>query len=95
YKEHYEIAGDFEFLLRGFIRGNWQFYLLNRPLIFMRSGGKSKFSLKNLRVINQECLLACQENNVKIFPGQLLWRYLPKLLGVLLPILGYFRRFLL
>ena len=95
YKEHYEIAGDFEFLLRGFIKGNWQFYLLNRPLIFMRSGGKSKFSLKNLRVINQECLLACQENNVKIFPGQLLWRYLPKLLGVLLPVLGYFRRFLL
>lgn len=94
YKEHYEIAGDFEFLLRGFEKGNWKFSFLHTPLIFMRSGGKSKFSLKNMRVINQECYLACQENKVKIFPGQLLWRYLPKLLGVLIPVLGYFRRFL-
>jgi hypothetical protein len=95
YKEHYEIAGDFEFLLRGFEKGNWKFSLLNKPLIFMRAGGKSKFSIKNLWLINKECLLACRENNLKIFPGQLLWRYFPKLLGVLIPVLGYFRRFLL
>jgi glycosyltransferase len=95
YKEHYEIAGDFEFLLRGFIKGNWQFYLIHEPVIFMRSGGKSKFSLKNLVLINKECWQACLENNFRIYPGQLLWRYLPKLLGVLLPVLGYFRRFLL
>jgi hypothetical protein len=94
YREHFQVAGDFEFLLRGFLEGNWKYYLIHEPIIFMRSGGKSKFSLKNLVLINQECWQACLENNYKIYPGQLLWRYLPKLIGVMVPILGNGRRFL-
>jgi glycosyltransferase involved in cell wall biosynthesis len=94
YREHFQVAGDFEFLLRGFLEGNWKYYLIHEPIIFMRSGGKSRFSLKNLLLINKECWQACLENNYKIYPAQLLWRYLPKLIGVMVPTLVNGRRFL-
>jgi glycosyltransferase len=94
YREHFQVAGDFEFLLRGFIYGNWRYQLIHEPLIFMRAGGKSKCSLKNLFLINKECSQACRENNYKIYPGQLLLRYLPKIFGVMMPLSGNGRRFL-
>jgi len=94
YRENYELAGDFEFLLRGMLRGRWRYHCVERPLVIMRQGGKSRLGWRSMWVLYFECQRACRENHFPVLPGQMLIRYFPKLLGVLQPKLGGMRRFL-
>ena len=79
YKTGFEIAADYELLLRFFTR----FYIKAKylPLRFtnMNMGGKSTRGIKSTIKINQEIIKACRQNNIRTNYLKLYSRYFFKI----------------
>ncbi len=64
YKLNYEIAGDFEFFLRIFLKFNISFKTTDEKFVIMSMGGKSTASIKSNLISNQEILRSFKENKI-------------------------------
>lgn len=80
YRTDYQIAADFELLVRFLYKYHLPYKYLNFDLMKMRLGGVSTASLKSTWIINQEDLRACRENGLKTNYIRLYSRYFRKLL---------------
>lgn len=65
YKTDYEIAADFELLLRFLLINSIKYKYLEMPFVSMRTGGLSNRSFKSNFTLNKEILRACKENGIK------------------------------
>ena len=82
FKKDYQIAGDFEWVVRAFggISPVIQHYtFLPQALVTMRLGGASTANFKNRWRINLEMRRACRENGIRTNIFKLMLRYLHKL----------------
>ena len=77
----FNLAADFEIMLRFFERYKISAYYLSDFLIKMRLGGTTNKNIKNIYKQNIECIRAFKQNNLKVnkvlYP---IYRLLPKLL---------------
>ena len=60
----YNIAADFEMLVRLLYRGKATYVYVPRPVVKMRTGGLSTRGLKQSWVLNREIVRACRANGV-------------------------------
>lgn len=65
FDQSYQIAGDFELLLRLFIGMRATYVHLPRVLVGMRVGGASTRGWQSTQIISSEMLRACRENGVR------------------------------
>ena len=64
YKEHYKIAGDFEFYLRILRKKEINYKIINDSFVVMQDGGVSTRSLKSNFVSSKEILNSFDENGI-------------------------------
>jgi glycosyltransferase involved in cell wall biosynthesis len=84
FREDYQIAGDFEFVVRAFGRSDLRYQYLPEILVKMRIGGVSTSGWRNRILLNKEVLRACRENRIQTNMLKILCRYPAKLLELLL-----------
>ncbi len=65
YKTDYEIAADYELLLRFFLIHQISYKYLEMPFVSMRTGGVSNKSILSNFTLNREIARACKENGIK------------------------------
>lgn len=65
YKTDYQIAADFELLLRFIYKNKINCRYLNYPFVSMRPGGVSNRNVKSNWILNKEIMRACKENGLK------------------------------
>ncbi len=65
YKEDYQIAADFELLVRQLYKNKLPVHYLNLCMVDMRTGGMSNSSFKNRLTVNKEMVRACRENGIE------------------------------
>lgn len=80
FRTDYRIAGDFEFILRLFLRSPFRCRYLDATLVRMRTGGLSTRGLGATLRINREILRACREHGVRTGWLKLSARYARKAL---------------
>ncbi|MCS5489190.1 glycosyltransferase family 2 protein [Algoriphagus limi] len=83
YRTDYQIAADFELLVRFLHKHHLSHHYLPLDIMKMRTGGLSTRSWKSTLIINQEDLRACLENGVKTNYFWLYSRYFKKLLELI------------
>ncbi|MDE0561956.1 glycosyltransferase, partial [Algoriphagus sp. NF] len=83
YRTDYQIAADFELLVRFLYKHKLSYHYLPVDLLKMRTGGLSTKSWKSNVIINQEDLRACKENGLETNYFWLYSRYFRKLLEYL------------
>lgn len=66
YNLKYNLAADFELMLRFLEKKNIRIHYLRMFIVRMRLGGASTRSLKNIIIQNKECIDAFKTNNIKI-----------------------------
>ena len=64
YKTDYQIAADYELLIRFLYNYQISYRYLALDIIKMRMGGKSTHSLKSNYILNKEIVRACRENGI-------------------------------
>jgi glycosyltransferase involved in cell wall biosynthesis len=64
YKENYQIASDYELLIRFLYKHKLKSKYIEMPFVSMRTGGISNKSLKSNYILNQEIIRACKENGI-------------------------------
>lgn len=64
----YQIAGDYELMLRFLVKHNINNLYINDNFVKMKIGGVSNQNLKNIYKANVECFRAWKENNLVISP---------------------------
>jgi hypothetical protein len=64
YKTDYQIAADFELLMRFLQVHKLSYCYLPLDLVKMRTGGKSTQSWKSNYLLNREIIRACKENDI-------------------------------
>jgi glycosyltransferase involved in cell wall biosynthesis len=64
YKEDYQIAADFELLIRFLYTNKLKSRYLEIPFVSMRTGGISNKSIWSRFILNKEILRACKENGI-------------------------------
>ena len=64
YKEHYKIAGDFEFYLRILRKKKINYKIIDDTYVVMQHGGVSTRSLKSNFISSKEILNSFKENNI-------------------------------
>ena len=64
YKTDYEIAGDFDFFVRMFLKNKIIYKTINQNLVIMSMGGKSTKSIKSNLISNKEILRSFKQNNI-------------------------------
>jgi glycosyltransferase involved in cell wall biosynthesis len=65
YKEDYQIAADYELLIRFLYKNKLKSKYLEMPFVSMRTGGISNKSLMSNYILNKEIIRACRENGIK------------------------------
>jgi glycosyltransferase involved in cell wall biosynthesis len=80
FREDYQIAGDFEFVVRAFRRSDLRYQYLPEILVKMRIGGVSTSGWRNRLLLNKEVLKACRENCIQTNILKILCKYPAKLL---------------
>jgi glycosyltransferase involved in cell wall biosynthesis len=60
----YQIAADFEMLVRLFHRGRATYTYVRRPVVKMRAGGTSTRGFRHSWIINREIVRACRANGI-------------------------------
>lgn len=80
YRLDYQIAADFELLVRFLYKHRLSYHYLDLDLLKMRLGGVSTASVKSTWIINQEDLRACRENGLRTNYLRLYSRYFRKVL---------------
>lgn len=83
FKTNYQIAGDFEFIVRAFYKHSLRYQHLAQILVHMQTGGASSAGLRSKILLNQEVLRACRENGVKTNILKILSKYPAKILELL------------
>lgn len=78
----YQIAADFEMLVRLFHRDRTTYTYLNRPVVMMRVGGVSTRGLRQNLIINMEIVRACRANGIWTTLPLVLLKVPAKLLGL-------------
>jgi len=64
YKTDYQIAADYELLIRFLYTNKLKYQYIPLDMITMRTGGKSTRSWKSNYVLNEEIVRACKENGI-------------------------------
>jgi len=64
YKTDYQIAADYELLLRFLYIHKLSYTYIPAALVKMRTGGLSTRSIKNTRIMNKEIVRGCRENGI-------------------------------
>ncbi|WP_440676606.1 glycosyltransferase family 2 protein [Candidatus Pelagibacter sp. HIMB1593] len=64
YDSSFKSAGDFDFLLRLYLKKKFKIFNLNRTLVHMRTGGLSTSGIKSYIRTSQEILKALKKNNI-------------------------------
>lgn len=77
----YQIAADYEMLIRILAKQNAKYAYLPKPVVRMRSGGASTASLSRNWILNQEIVRACKENGIYSNMAMLLLKLPLKLWG--------------
>jgi glycosyltransferase involved in cell wall biosynthesis len=75
----FNLAADFEFMLRMLERHHISSVYYPFPLVRMRLGGKTNVSLKNIYLQNIECIKAFEKNGLKVSKLYPLYRLVPKI----------------
>ena len=77
----FELAADFEIMLRFLEKYEITTKYLKQPLVKMRLGGETNKSIKNIYNQNLECIRAFKENGLSVNPILYpLFRIIPKFL---------------
>lgn len=84
YNIEYQIASDFELLLRYIYRHGLKYKYLSIDLLKMRLGGLSTKSIMSNYVLNREIVRACKENGIKTNLGLVLMKYFIKAAEVII-----------
>ncbi len=74
----YRIAADYEFVLRIFKQPHLRFYYLPQTLVYMRTGGTSNKSFKNLIQKSKEDYRALKQHNLDLPRKILFWKNVSK-----------------
>ena len=80
FKTDYQIAGDYEHVVRAFATGNLRYQHLPVILVYMQMGGVSTMGFRATIRLNQEILRACRENGVSTNYFKILTKYPSKIL---------------
>lgn len=83
FRNDYQIAGDFEFVVRAFRQSDLRYQYLPEILVKMLIGGISTSGWRNRLLLNKEVLRACRENNIQTNMLKILCKYPAKLLELL------------
>jgi len=65
YKTDYQIAADYELLIRFLYTNKLRYKYINMPFVNMRTGGVSTRSIRSNLILNKEILRACRENGIR------------------------------
>lgn len=79
YQTNYNIAADYELLIRFLFTNKLKYIYLPFDFLKMRLGGKSTSSLKSNWILNREIVRACKENNIQTNMFLLTFKYLYKI----------------
>jgi len=85
YKIDYQIASDFELLVRFMHNKELRFKYLEMPFVSMRPGGISNRSLSSRITLNKEILRACKENGIKTNTLRVYSKYFLKIFEYIVP----------
>jgi glycosyltransferase involved in cell wall biosynthesis len=83
FREDFQIAADYEFVARGFVKGLFRYRHLPEVLVHMLAGGVSTRSIAARLLINRETVLACRINGIYTNRLMVMSKYPMKLLGYL------------
>lgn len=89
YKLGYDIAADYELLIRYLRMAKLRTRYLNESLVRMRMGGKSTRGWKSFVTLNKEIVRGNRENGYFCCFPMLLPKYLFKIFEFILPRLGF------
>jgi glycosyltransferase involved in cell wall biosynthesis len=81
FSKNYQIAADYEMLIRILAIQKAPYAYLPKPLVRMRSGGASTAGLSRNWILNKEIIRACQENGIYSNMAMLLLKIPAKLWG--------------
>jgi glycosyltransferase involved in cell wall biosynthesis len=76
---NYQLAADFENMMRFLEKFNVSNIYYEKPIINMRLGGATSRSIKNILKQNMECYKALKQNNISVSPFYFFYRVLPKI----------------
>lgn len=76
---NFQLAADFELMLRLIDKEGIKLYYLPDPLVRMRLGGATSKNLRNIKRGNIECLKAFKKNGIRVSFLYPLYRLLPKI----------------
>lgn len=79
YKIDYQIAADYELLIRFLYKNRLEYKYLPYDFMKMRTGGKSTASIKSNFILNKEIVRACKDNGIKTNMPILLLKYFIKI----------------
>lgn len=79
YKTDYNIAADYELLIRFLHTNKLKYKYLPLDVMKMRTGGASTASIKSNILLNKEIVRACRENGIKTWFPLLLFKYFIKI----------------
>jgi glycosyltransferase involved in cell wall biosynthesis len=79
----YKYSADFELMLRFVEKCHIQLVYLPVKMVRMRIGGLGNRTLSNRIKANLECIKAFTDNNIRISPFYLIYRWWPKILGII------------
>ena len=89
YKLGYDIAADYELLIRYLRKAGVKTHYLNECVVRMRMGGKSTRGWKSFKTLNKEIVRGNRENGYFCCFLMLLPKYLFKIFEFILPRLGF------
>lgn len=78
YKTDYEIAADYELLIRFLHTAKASYRYLPELMVDMEPGGRSNASIKSRYVLNQEIVRGCRENGISTNMAKLSLKYFRK-----------------
>lgn len=81
YRTDFEIASDFDLLLRLFLLPNTSFFFLDEEIVKMQLGGISTAGIRSSFTLNKEILESCRQNGIKATWFSILSKYPSKVLG--------------
>ncbi|MFW8602471.1 glycosyltransferase family 2 protein [Desulfobacterota bacterium M19] len=84
YKIDYEIAADYELLIRFLAVAGVSYSYIPKVLIKMRAGGVSSQSIKSNLTLNKEIIRACRENGISTNMFKVLSKYPRKFMEMIL-----------
>jgi glycosyltransferase involved in cell wall biosynthesis len=85
YQKDYQIAADYELVMRFIYRHKISYAYIPEILVYMRTGGMSNKSVMSRYILNREIVRACRENGVQTNMAILSLKYLDKIFEYIRP----------